>query len=135
LKRSAHSATLRQSSRRFCDGSGCCWRRTGYQPQLDQDAQTGEALPHDSLTLGFSAAAGGVVADTSGGSGEGAGDRWRVRRETIDALRQLVNGKPGGDGNSGGDLDAVRRANRLLAAYVREILAANPQPCDGRLPT
>lgn len=98
---------------------------TGYQPQLDQDAQTGEALPHDSLTLGFSAAAGGVVADASGGSGGGAGDRWRVRRETIDALRQLVNGNFGV--NSGGaDLDSIRRANRLLAAYVREILGSEP---------
>jgi DNA repair protein RecO (recombination protein O) len=86
---------------------------TGYQPQLDQDAQTGGGLPNNSPTLGFSATAGGVVADTSGG------DRWRVRRETIDALRQVVN-----DQSGGADLESVRRANRLLAAYVREILGS-----------
>src|SRR5690349_3782354 len=34
----------------------------GYSPQLEHDAQTGEAIPSHTKTLAFSAAAGGVIA-------------------------------------------------------------------------
>jgi len=88
----------------------------GYTPELHRDAQTGEAMPEDASTLAFSAAAGGVVFDTAGG------DRWRVRRETIDLLRALQAEQPWPTTA----LEPVRRANRLLAAYCREIIGSEP---------
>jgi DNA repair protein RecO (recombination protein O) len=90
---------------------------TGFRPQLDRDVETGEALSPDEATLGFSAAAGGVVADT------GAADRWRVRRETIELLQAVASGEPTDDA----DAAHHRRAARLLAAYVREVLGAEPK--------
>ncbi|MHC4428625.1 MAG: DNA repair protein RecO, partial [Planctomycetota bacterium] len=89
---------------------------TGYRPRLDTDAQTGEPLPSHGSTLAFSAEAGGVVADT------GTGDRWRVRRRTVELLRQVASG----GGAEGADPDDAERANRLLAAYVRELLGSEP---------
>jgi DNA repair protein RecO (recombination protein O) len=93
---------------------------TGYQPELNHDAQTGAALPSDAPTLAFSATSGGVVVDQPDSS---IGDRWRVRRETIETLRQLQSAK--GESREG-DLESVRRANRLLAAYFRHIIGSEP---------
>ncbi len=89
---------------------------TGYRPQLDRDAETGEALPPGGPTLAFSPSAGGVVADS------GAPDRWRVRRETIDVLRAMAEDRP-----ADGDGPRLERANRLLAAYIRELLGHEPK--------
>lgn len=89
----------------------------GYQPILDCDAQTGEALP-DHRTYAFSAAAGGLVRDS------GSNDRWRVRRATIETLRLAADQEdllP----LASTDLD---RANRLLCTYLRSLL-------DKELPT
>jgi len=85
---------------------------TGYRPELDRDAETGGPLPAQTPTLAFSASAGGVVADT------GATDRWRVRRETVDLLRQVAAGESP-------DTESDR-ANRLLAFYIRAILGREP---------
>lgn len=90
----------------------------GYRPVLDHDAETGEPLPARATTLGFSASAGGVAADT------GAADRWRVRRQTIDLLREAAAGGALSDTSA----DALARANRLLCVYVRYLL-------DKELPT
>ena len=90
----------------------------GYQPELFHDAQTGGPLPGDAATLAFSAAAGGVVADTA------APDRWRVRRETIEVLRRLVANELTHDDDD--DAESIRRANRLLAVYFREIIGSEP---------
>ena len=90
----------------------------GYAPELNRDAETGLELPADSATLGFSARAGGVVADTMGA----ASDRWRVRRETIAVLRGLAGGQLPPDA----DLESLRRANRLLAVYFRQIIGSEP---------
>jgi DNA repair protein RecO (recombination protein O) len=84
----------------------------GYQPQLDRDAADRSPLPPDQTTLAFSPASGGVVADTEGP------DRWRVRRETIELLRRIASGRAGDDH----DAAVASRGNRLLAAYIREIL-------------
>ncbi len=51
-----------------------------------------------------------------------ASQRWRVRRATIELLRAVAVGEL----PDTADLDAVRRANRLLGVYVREILGAEP---------
>ncbi|MHC4990132.1 MAG: DNA repair protein RecO, partial [Planctomycetota bacterium] len=87
---------------------------TGYRPQLDRDAETGRSLPEDASTLAFSARAGGAVLDTGGP------DRWRMRSETLTLLRALASGRLGEV-----DEETVERANRLLAAYFREILGAD----------
>ncbi len=88
---------------------------TGYKPELHRDAQTGAALPPNAATWAFSARAGGVVAD------EPADDRWRVRRETIELLRRVAEGDIPADDADG---ESIRRANRLLAAYFREIIGS-----------
>ena len=56
----------------------------------DRDAQTGGALDEKAETYGFSAVQGGVVADN------GAADRWRVRRGTVEVLREIAGGAPPG---------------------------------------
>lgn len=86
----------------------------GYQPELVRDAQTGGAFSDDA-TLRFSARAGGLV---SGADAEG----WRVRRETIDVLRSIAAGAS----IAHHDEQSLRRANRLLAAYCREIIGSEP---------
>jgi recombinational DNA repair protein (RecF pathway) len=89
---------------------------TGYQPQVLQDAETGRPIDPAARTLGFSAAAGGVVADT------GAPDRWRLRGETVRVLQSLS----AGEGVRDAPADVLERANRLLAAYFREIIGSEP---------
>ncbi len=85
---------------------------TGYQPELDRDAETGGPLPEQTPTLAFSPTAGGVVADTGGA------DRWRVRRETVNLLRQVAAGQA--------PSASPDRANRLLAFYIRALLGREP---------
>lgn len=84
----------------------------GYKPELNRDAQTGEPLPTEASTLAFSAAAGGVVVDAP------RSGRWRVRRETIELLRRLARG----ESIQLEEPEVIRRANRLLAVYFREII-------------
>lgn len=90
----------------------------GLRPVLEHDAQTGEVLDEAGEALAFSAVAGGVVADTGGG------DRWRVRRTTVQLLRGVAMGQPLDSFDSG----SLGRANRLLCTYFRAIL-------DKQLPT
>ncbi len=89
---------------------------TGFKPELDHDAQTGELLDNDESTYAFSSAAGGVVADT------GTGDRWRVRSETIKLLRNVAADQSEIESQPA----TVDRANRLLAAYIREVIGIEP---------
>lgn len=104
----------------------------GYRPELERDAETGKPLT-GGHTLAFSAGAGGVVADT------GTADRWRVRRTTIDMLRQLSVARqshhgttalagapraaePVPDDRHPADTATIERANALLAAYLRNVI-------------
>ena len=64
--------------------------------------------------MAFSPGSGGVVEDT------GAGDRWRVRRSTVDLLTAL--GEADGEIPSGADEPGIARASRLLAAWIRDLL-------------
>ncbi len=96
---------------------------TGYQPILDRDAETGAALVDGDgflrvKTLAFSRSAGGTVADT------GAGDRWRVRGETVHLLREVeaawatpVSGAPSASSDST-DLDTTMRLPAQLDETV-----------------
>lgn len=97
---------------------------TGFKPQLDHDAQTGKALDEDEPTYAFSSPAGGVVADT------GTGDRWRVRSETIVLLRLVAAGQNETDAQPA----TVDRANRLLAAYIREVIGNEPKAMQWAFP-
>lgn len=97
---------------------------TGFKPELDHDAQTGEAFARDEQTHAFSATAGGVVADT------GTGDRWRVRSETIKLLRLVASNEYDIDEDSA----TVDRANRLLAAYIREVIGIEPKAMQWAFP-
>ena len=91
----------------------------GYQPELRRDAHTGDALTESSATLAFSASAGGVLAEADETP---TPDRWRVRRETIELLRDLAAGANVRERAQ----ESMRRANRLLASYAREIIGSEP---------
>jgi|TARA_B100000959_G_C14957693_1_gene614458 DNA repair protein RecO len=77
---------------------------TGYQPTLTIDG--------DESVVAFSSKVGGVVEDT------GEIDRVRVRKETIEALRFVQDDGP----MQPVEPDALHRANRLLAHYLRDII-------------
>jgi DNA repair protein RecO (recombination protein O) len=85
---------------------------TGYRPELDHDASSGAVLPDDAPSLGFSPRAGGIVADAE------APGVWGVRRSTVELLRRLASTEPIDDAEP----RAIDRANRLLAAYFRELI-------------
>lgn len=89
---------------------------TGYKPELDRDAGTGAALPNGAVPLWFDSRAGGIVSRAS------TAQAWRVRRETVDVLRSIAHD----DGAGPVDPVSIGRANRLLAAYFREIIGSEP---------
>ena len=77
---------------------------TGYQPTLTTSG--------DELVVAFSSKIGGVVEDT------GEIDRVRVRKETVEVLRLLQEDGP----MQPIEPEAISRANRLLAHYLRDII-------------
>lgn len=89
---------------------------TGYRPRLDADVFTGEVLPSDAETYGYSASGGGLVNDPGR---TGPDHIWRVRGDTVQVLRGLeteVQGKLGTP-------ESVERASRLLATALSELLS------------
>ncbi len=96
---------------------GLQWRlleEVGYRPELDRDVETGATLDGHDAAMFFSARAGGVTGSASGPA------CWRVRPGTIDVLRTAARRAPVADC----DPRSVDRANRLLAAYCRELVGA-----------
>ena len=85
----------------------------GYRPRLDLDGLDGD-------TLAFSSESGGIVADTGGG------DRWRVRRGTIQLLVDLDQSD--GEVPDATDPSTVERASRLLATWTRDLLGVESVP-------
>jgi len=83
----------------------------GWRPSVECDATTGDPLPEDVEVVGFRTSAGGVVSHP-------AEHDWRVRRETIDLLRDLAIGRV----TLAGDADVAVRASGLLAVYTRDLL-------------
>lgn len=94
-------------------------RESGFQPIVDRDARTGKAIAITG-TLHFSASAGGLVDETEANSR--LSDIWRVRAETVAALKEAEHIAVDGMGEGASDAVSVERANRLLAAYVRTVL-------------
>jgi len=80
-------------------------RETGHEPRLDA-----EGIPP--ARLAFDAPGGGFVDVAS------VPRAWRTRPETMAVLRAVAHGEPA----ESCDPDSIDRANRLLAAYAREIL-------------
>lgn len=92
-------------------------RETGYEPRVELEgagAERGRAALY-----GFDPQAGGLTPDPGPG---GAGSTWRVRRATIEVLRQVRDGA----GLSGAGPERVERAARLLGRYI--------EMCSGRGP-
>jgi DNA repair protein RecO (recombination protein O) len=84
---------------------------SGYRPELMRDADTGAALPAAAVYY-FSARHGGLVSGPTPGA-------WRVRKDTVEVLRG-IGGQAASD--SAGSGESLRRAARLLASYMTEIL-------------
>ena len=82
---------------------------SGWQPRLDTSGATGDGV------VAFDPRSGGTVP----GSPEGS---WKVRASTIDAIRCVAEDRPLPE-EAGAPLD---RANRLLAAYLRDMLGTEP---------
>lgn len=78
---------------------------TGYKPTL-------ETVCENETVVAFSSNTGGVVEDT------GEIDRVRVRKETVNVLRMLEEGSS----MQSTEPETLRRANRLLAHYLRDII-------------
>lgn len=93
----------------------------GYRPRLDIPGGDAHAS-----NLGFSPLSGMLIAM------DAAPVAWRVRRSTVDLLRSLDTA-PGAAPEpapparpAAGDLESIVRANRFLAAYIREVLHREP---------
>lgn len=100
----------------------------GYRPQLESDARTGEEIGQAATHL-FAPSLGGLLASEPTGA-EAASPVWRVRSETLRALRAIAGSPAAGVQAAAATTSptplAVDRANRLLASYLRHILGFEP---------
>jgi DNA repair protein RecO (recombination protein O) len=90
----------------------------GYCPELNRDVVHDQPLPARA-SYAFDPIKGGLTTDAPAGS-------WKVRRQTVEALRLAASSAS--DGLAQADEDSLTRGNRLLCAYLRAIL-------DKELPT
>jgi DNA repair protein RecO (recombination protein O) len=86
----------------------------GYRPRLTLDGLPGEE------TVAFDPRSGGIVEDT------GHQERWRVRRATVALLEEVQ--ERSGEVPRDSDPESIRRANRLLGAWVRELMGKETVP-------
>lgn len=95
---------------------------TGHEPRLDRPAQGAEAA------FGFDPGLGRLVEDP--GESATLALPWRVRRETVDLLDALAGAsalRPGAEPpRLAAPPPTIRRANRLMAAYIRWLLGREP---------
>ena len=82
---------------------------SGWQPRLETHGASGDAV------VAFDPRSGGTVSGSPDGS-------WKVRASTIDAIRSVVEGRP----LPAEATTPLDRANRLLAAYLRDMLGTEP---------
>ncbi|MAE67753.1 MAG: DNA repair protein RecO [Phycisphaeraceae bacterium] len=93
----------------------------GFRPRLDHDVHRDRPL-EDVEAYTFDAHAGGLTTASLAVTDHGGRGPWRVRRETVQLLRDLDGGAVPSQPK------AIERANRLLCVYIRSIL-------DRQLPT
>lgn len=86
---------------------------TGYRPEFDVDRGGDRGSRGAGDVVRFRPELGRFSADGESG--------WRVRGGTLELLARLDGGAAMSD-----DAEAVSRANRLLAAYVRHVLGREP---------
>ncbi|QDU72611.1 DNA repair protein RecO [Mucisphaera calidilacus] len=86
----------------------------GYRPRVDSDVHTNQPLPKRACS--FDPHAGGLTHNNHD-------DRWRVRAQTVTLLQDLDRGEPVDTAPP----ESTQRANRLLAAYARELLATETE--------
>jgi DNA repair protein RecO (recombination protein O) len=106
---------------------------TGYKPSLRIDVSSGAELA-EAGAYRFSAALGGLMADNTapapgdatGRTPPGVKGAWRVRTETVAVLRLVEQNRPAAEGRALPP-QAVERANRLLAVYLRHVLGREPR--------
>ena len=94
-------------------------KETGHAPELNLDVRSGLPLV-SSPVLGFSPSRGGVTA--SSGVDDGLPDVWRVRSETIDALR-LISQRATQRHTL--PESTLKRGAGLLAAYLRHVIESD----------
>jgi len=93
----------------------------GYAPEFNGDDGDGRSVQRPlSGTVAFMPDGGRLTQDT------GAQDRWRVRAETVEALRDLQRHQRTPLIATPGGRATVERANRLLAAYIRHVVGKEP---------
>lgn len=100
------------------------WRlleHIGSRPELMGDVRTGEEIDHGAEVYGFSPHEGGLTIDP--GERGGLSDIWRVRRSTVDLLRQLREGASPAE-LAGQPSPQLERLGGLLGAYIRELVGA-----------
>ena len=93
---------------------------TGYRPRLQEDSVRGGPLA-PAETYGFSATLSGLTSDPGPDADPNAGV-WRVRAETVEALRETERQWAGGPVAPLGDSRAVDGASRLLSARLSLLL-------------
>lgn len=98
------------------EGQWAVLLETGHRPQVLADVRTGEVLG-GSAPVAFSPGLGGLV--LPGERPAPGGEAWRVRPATARLLADLARGVAYREAS---DPDAVVRAGRLLAAYLRHVL-------------
>ena len=85
----------------------------GYRPRVDTEES-------DAPTFTFDPRSGQVISDT------GSDEHWRVRRSTVELLQGIE--RSGGAIPEGSDQAGISRANRLLAAWIREMTGHDSVP-------
>jgi DNA repair protein RecO (recombination protein O) len=101
---------------------------TGARPELMVDVSNGERFHEDAQVFGFSAHLGGLTVDPvhlqSGQQDSRLSDTWRVRRSTVDLLRQLRTGIEPIELNEAPQ-EHIERLGGLLASYIRSIIGVH----------
>ncbi|MBL4699071.1 MAG: DNA repair protein RecO [Phycisphaerales bacterium] len=100
---------------------------TGARPELMCDVHSGKELDEDAQVYGFSPALGGLTLDprhmNDDRSSIALSDTWRVRRSTVDLLRQLREGTDSSE-LAGVSQDQITRVGGLLASYIRYVIGS-----------
>ena len=102
---------------------------TGARPELMSDVSTGEELNEDASVFGFSSTLGGLTNDPKGQAahrshaGLDLSDTWRVRRSTVDLMRQLRTGATPTELSCTPE-DQLARLGGLLSSYIRSMIGS-----------